>query len=251
MEQTIEYKKTYREYKAELDGELQRTAEGFVRIGYLLKVARDTNILKESGYVNVVEFAKAEYGIDKTQVSRFIHINDKFAENGYSDHLLPEYQGYGYAKLTLMMQLPDAINEGLTTNYSKAEIQAIKDELDEENRVSDIERMLEPTEPGMSEKQNTIEKVVLQLGEDEPELFVEMAKRFADECWSAEDVKEVLAPQGEKTYSVRIPGTGRMILMLNDESECRIVNSRNGEKEAETTNTEEKEEFNVDRKSVV
>ena len=61
--------------------------------------------------------------------------------------------------------------------------------------------------------------------------FVEMAKRFADECWSAEDVKEVLAPQGEKTYSVRIPGTGRMILMLNDESECRIVNSRNGEKE--------------------
>ena len=147
MEQIIEYQKTYQEYKAELDGELQRTAEGFVRIGYLLKVARDTNILKESGYTNVTEFAKAEYGIDKTQVSRFIHINDKFAENGYSDHLLPEYQGYGYAKLTLMMQLPDAINEGLTPGYSKAEIQAIKDELDEENKVSDIERMLEPIGP--------------------------------------------------------------------------------------------------------
>ena len=38
MEQTIEYKKTYREYKAELDGELQRTAEGFVRIGYWRRV---------------------------------------------------------------------------------------------------------------------------------------------------------------------------------------------------------------------
>lgn len=44
---------------------------------------------------------RGEESIDKTQVSRFIHINDKFAENGYSDHLLPEYQGYGYAKLTL------------------------------------------------------------------------------------------------------------------------------------------------------
>ena len=73
MEQIIEYQKTYQEYKAELDGELQRTAEGFVRIGYLLKVARDTNILKESGYTNVTEFAKAEYGIDKTQVSRLIN----------------------------------------------------------------------------------------------------------------------------------------------------------------------------------
>ena len=46
----ITYQKSYREYKAELDSELQKTAEGFVRIGYLLKVARDTNVLAESGY---------------------------------------------------------------------------------------------------------------------------------------------------------------------------------------------------------
>ena len=51
----ITYQKTYQEYKAELDGELQKTAEGFVRIGYLLKVARDTDILAESGYATVTE----------------------------------------------------------------------------------------------------------------------------------------------------------------------------------------------------
>ena len=37
-----EYTKSYSEYKTELDAELSRTAEGFVRIGYLLKVARGT-----------------------------------------------------------------------------------------------------------------------------------------------------------------------------------------------------------------
>ena len=48
MNEVIEYR-NYAEYKQELDTELKKTAEGFVRIGYLLKVARDTRILAESG----------------------------------------------------------------------------------------------------------------------------------------------------------------------------------------------------------
>ncbi|MDY6242669.1 MAG: hypothetical protein SPL82_02055, partial [Lachnospiraceae bacterium] len=43
------------------------------------------------------------------------------------------------------------------------------------------------------------------------------------------DIKECMAPQGEKTYSVRIPGAGRMLLMLNEETAC-IVSTRTGEK---------------------
>ena len=51
----ITYQKSYQEYKEELKTELNRTVESFVRIGYLLKVARDTDILKQSEYDNVVE----------------------------------------------------------------------------------------------------------------------------------------------------------------------------------------------------
>ena len=57
----------YRQYKAELDAELEKSAESFIRIGYLLKVARDTGILKESGYASVNEFAQKEYGLDKNK----------------------------------------------------------------------------------------------------------------------------------------------------------------------------------------
>ena len=70
----IVYSKTYTEYKRELDAELSKSAESFVRIGYLLKVARDTDILAESGYKNMAEFANAEYGLSSTYVSRFIRI---------------------------------------------------------------------------------------------------------------------------------------------------------------------------------
>lgn len=67
----LEELKSYSEYKAALDKQMLESAEGFVRIGYLLKLAKDTDILRDSQYSNVLEFAKAEYGIDKTMVSRF------------------------------------------------------------------------------------------------------------------------------------------------------------------------------------
>lgn len=238
MEQLIEYQKTYQEYKAELDSELQKTAEGFVKIGYLLKVARDTNVLAKSGYKTVAEFAEAEYNLDKTQVSRFMSINDKFSEGGYSDRLLPAYQGFGYAKLTLMLQLPDAINEELSPGYSKSEIQAIKDELDEENKVSDIERYLENRNEHTGNIDNTDERMqllfqaVLQLGEDEPELYTAIAEKKNKDL--SDILPEIMAPSGDRMYSIRIRGTGRVMLFISSEvsDTVKLINSRTGEKES-------------------
>ena len=174
----MEYTKTYQEYKKELDAVLTRTAEDFVQIGYLLKVARDTNILAESRYATVTDFAKAEYGIDKTQVSRFISINDRFSEDGYSDHLLPSYKGFGYAKLTLMLQIPDEINEALPPTLSKAEIQDIKDEVDAESKVTDIEVEIEKAEaaavtdkPMLPPEGSPLERNLWQLGKEQEDLF--------------------------------------------------------------------------------
>ena len=226
MEQITAYK-SYQEYKHELDAELTKTAEGFVRIGYLLKVARDTDILKESGYANVVDFAKAEYGIDKTQVSRFIHINDKFSEGGYSDHLLPQYQGFGYAKLSLMMLLPDEINEELSPDYSKADIQSIKDEVDAESQITDIEVMLE--EKDQAEKNlSLITQVIRRTLEENPEVFRDIHKAF-QERKSIEDLQNILGPNGDKVYNTRIPGTGRMMLIIKDKSpDVTLINMRQG-----------------------
>ena len=224
----IVYSKTYTEYKRELDAELSKSAESFVRIGYLLKVARDTDILAESGYKNMAEFANAEYGLSSTYVSRFIRINDKFSEGGYSDHLLQEYQGFGYAKLTLMLQLPEAINEALTPKYSKSDIQAIKDEVDQEKKVTDIERALEGTE-----EKPLIEQIIFNIGKEHPELYLKISQKLIDGICTQEDIAECMAPQGVATYTTRIRGIGSVMLML-DEEECHIVVTRTGEKEDTT-----------------
>ena len=119
----------YQDFKVALDVEIKEAAAGFVRIGYLLKIARDTRVLEESGYATVADFAKAEYGLSKDVVSRYIAINDKYSENGYSDKLQERYQNFGVAKLAEMLTLPEAIAEELTPAITRNEIQEIKHEL--------------------------------------------------------------------------------------------------------------------------
>ena len=230
----ITYQKSYQEYKAELDGELQKTAEGFVRIGYLLKVARDTNILAESGYQTVTEFAEAEYNLNKTQVSRFISINDRFSEEGYSDRLKDSYKDFGYAKLTIMLQLPEAMTEELSPDYSKAEIQELKEEMDEEKKISDIELAIEKADAEEQrilppEEGSMLGKAVWQLGKEQQEIYSKVWKAFEEGDRSR--VKDILAPQGDAIYMMRIQGTGRLMLSISGEAvSITEVRSQNKER---------------------
>lgn len=226
MEQVIGYR-SYQEYKQELDTELKKTAEGFVRIGYLLKVARDTSILAESGYDNVIDFARAEYGLDKTQVSRFMNINDKFSEGGYAPELKEEYQGFGYAKLSIMLLLPEDVNNVLTPDFSKAEIQQIKDVVDEEKKTTDIEVMLERKDEVQQALDNNLEKVVFQLGKDNPKIYKELWEAVKKESETGKYFIRHLIPNGKAVYTVRIPGTGSHMLAITEESEdVKLLNLR-------------------------
>lgn len=216
MEQMVEYQ-NYEEYKQAVNAVLNRTVEDFVLTGYLLKKGRDTDILKNSGYSNVNEFAWAEYKLEATQVSRYIRINDRFSEGGYSPKLQEHYQGFGYAKLALMLTLPDSVAEELTPAYSKSEIQQVKEEIENEEKITDIEVILE----GEKEEQrdlNNLEKAIHQLCMDEPELYLQLHETVRTTC-GTQYLKEILAPDGDKIYSVRPQGAGRTMLYLNDEKE--------------------------------
>lgn len=215
------------ELKEELGNELNRAATSFVRIGYLLKLARDTDILKDSSYSNVNEFASAEFGLDKTQVSRFIRINDRFAIGGYSETLKVEYNNYGSAKLSLMLTLPDEINKELSPQYSKSDIETIKAEYEAEQKISELEVMMEEPSDGPDEFLQAIVKELNDEHDDVSAYFAEtirMARKLGVEPNEA-DVKEAYMPDGDKTYSIRISGQGRFMINMKD-SGMSIVNMR-------------------------
>lgn len=223
----IKIQKTYAEFKNALDTEFNTAAESFNRIGYLLKVARDTDILVESGYKTVAEFAEAEYGLRKDDVSRFIAINDRYSEGGYSEQLADRYKGYGRAKLQEMLSLPQSIVDAIPLTTTKASIQEIKKEYKEEQEITDIEVMLEDKNESQEAMESTLEKVLHQLMCDNKDLF---KKVFADA--GKEGIYEALAPNGVATHIARLSAVGKFMLTLTDINDKLILlNMRSGEKE--------------------
>lgn len=227
----------YEEYKKTLTEELTKASESFVRIGYLLKVARDTAILAGTAYSDVNEFAAAEYNLDKTQVSRFIRINDRFSEGGNSDRLQESFRGIGYAKLSMMLLLPDSLNEEITPAFSKTEVQALKEEVQAEAAVTPIERILEGGQPEM-EDMSLLEKAVYELLRMKPELYREIWEVITGGYEQGADdhlykmLQEILAPAGEAIHSVRIRGIGRIAISIKGtDRNIMLVNLRTDEKD--------------------
>ncbi|HAC02924.1 MAG TPA: hypothetical protein DCE63_03090 [Eubacterium sp.] len=229
----LEELKSYSEYKAALDKQMLESAEGFVRIGYLLKLAKDTDILRDSQYSNVLEFAKAEYGIDKTMVSRFISINDRFSEGGNSPVLRTGYQGFGYAKLVIMLQLPDALNEELTPDYSKREIQALKEEVDEEKKVSDLEIYAEGTDSEKTE----LEQIIYKICEENIDVYERIYDAVTQGELTTKNIIDIFAPAGDMIYSVRVQGAGRKAVSFKQgDEDVSVVSLRTSEKDIYNVN---------------
>lgn len=237
---TAPQKTTYQDFKQALDTELKKSAEGFVRIGYLLKVARDTEILKESGYASVTDFAKAEYNLSPDMVSRFMAINDRYAVDGYSDQLEKKYQKYGYAKLTELLTLPAEIAEEIPADLSRREIQQIKSEYREEQKISDMEVYME----GLDDPQEgtTCAQVVRGYYKDHPEDYLKIhavlqgmkGRNMAAEE-AADRILNEWAPSGIQTIITRIPGKGKVMMSIDTAREdVTITNMRTQEKESGT-----------------
>ena len=181
-----EIKKDYRysEFKNMLDTEFKEVACGFIKIGYLLKIARDTSVLSESGYHSVAEFAQAEYGLSKDITSRYIAINDRYSVGGYSDEIDEKYRGYGVAKLAELLTLPDSIIEEISPSLTRREIQDLKNEIREEEKISDIEVMLEEQPQTVPTLECLTDEFVYHYLNGKPEIYEKLRQQIPRmPCW--------------------------------------------------------------------
>lgn len=231
MEEIISYEERYRKYKQELDGAFTQAAEKFVLIGYLLREAVETDVLRSSGYKNMEEFAYAEYGVDASQANRFININRRFSEGGNSKQLKQQYQGIGSSKLAVMLTIPDEINEVLPKNLTKEELKEIQAEVKAENQVSDIEVEIEKAEAAavtdwsiLPPKGSPLKRNLWQLGKEQEDLF----RKLWEICNKGQyphsaSIMDALIPQGDAVYTVRIPGERRTQIIINSDG-ATVIN---------------------------
>lgn len=210
----------YAELKETLRDELNNQSLGFVRTGYLLKRARDTGMIEEGGYKTVFEFAEAEYGLKKDVVSRYIAINDRYSEGGYSDKLQEQFREYGVGKLQDMLTLPMEVVNMLSPQMTRSEIGELKAEIKAEEAVTPMELLME----GKNEKQcgmDICQKAMHQYCYDYPWKFVKMADAFREETDHATAVRLILdamAPSGIKIVTARVQGEGRFMISFQGEN---------------------------------
>lgn len=213
--------KGFQAFQDAMDREIREASEGFVRIGYLLKVARDTEILRESGFKSVTEFASSRYGLTADIVSRYMAINDRFSEGGYSDRLKEQFHQFGHTKLAEMLTLSDEVIEAIPAEATRQEIREIKAEIAEEMQKTDIEVMLEEPEKKL---ETLAQQVLYQYFDKMPEryskVFTAVYQPDAEEA-----LLEALAPTGIGMAMVRVEGKGKLMFSI-DGREISIVNVR-------------------------
>ena len=128
--------------KEALRRDLNSAVEAFVRIGYRLRKIRDTESYKLDGYKSLSEFAKAEYGIEKSTTSTFIAINEEFSKDGFSLELQDRYKGMGSSLLSEMLKLPEQDRDLITVHTTRAQIRDLKQfnrqEIPEDNPLTDV-----------------------------------------------------------------------------------------------------------------
>lgn len=225
---------TYGDFKREMDKLALKISEKFVQMGYLLKVARDTDVLKESGYRTITEFAAAEYGMSADYVSRIIHINDRYSEGGYSDRLQEKYRGYGYTKLGEMLALPEQLANAIPKELPREEIRKLKKEIDEEKKITDLEVILE----GQQDTELFLPaRAMKQYFYDNPEKYPEMMQALKrDELTEQEEAAlDILAPSGSAVLMVRLRGVGKLMISIQGmDRDVEIQNVRTLERETVT-----------------
>lgn len=227
----------YKDFEAAADRTANKIKEGFMEMGYILKMARDTDILQDSEYADYQDFAKRRYQLDPGTVSRYIRIVQNFSVDGNSHVLKDQYKDFGFAKLTIMLSIPDAINEALTPNLSKTEIQAIKDEVDAENQVSDIEVEIEKAEaaavtdkPMLPPEGTPLQRNLWQLGKEQEDLFRKLWTICNTDMHPLNTyIMDALIPQGDAVYTVRIPGERRTQIIVNSDG-ATLINMKTMER---------------------
>ena len=226
----------FREYdhlRIALRDEIISGRETFVRIGYLLKVARDTDILAGSGYNTYLEFAEREFNLDSSSVSRFIGINDRFSVGHNSQELAPEYKNFGRAKLQEMLTLPDYLTETFTPEMSKSEIKAIKEEYEKEQKITPLEIMVEPDQ---RQDESRIDRFVYELLKKDKDLYETLVNKLRKmqeegrEVYFETDAMDIMLPCDDfKLWIARPAGLGKCQLMISEDEPNTELTSMRGD----------------------
>ncbi len=179
----------YREAKEIIRNKLQGMTQNFIGIGFYLRQIKESEGFRKDGYASVYEFAEDQYGIKRSTAIRWMQMNEKFSQGGYSPFLDSGYKDFGKSQLQEMLYLDSEQLEEVTPEMTVREIREIRTPEPEEEEgqlpgqmsVEDFPEVL----PEQEEQQTEEIKVELQKPTEEVwEYLNAFARRFLKIHWN-------------------------------------------------------------------
>ena len=203
---------SFQEMDKEIQINLGNIANGFIKLGYLFKKAKDSELYREEGYATFFEYIEEKYGVERTQATRFMQINTTYSLHGDSIEIDPKYASHGSSKLAEMLSLPGYIREEIPSEITRKEIREIKAEFSKENEVcagaqtsinTECEQDSESTE-------SWIKKYFKQYREKFKTFFLEVQEALKTDNYEAAKDRFICAIAPSKFSMDRIEGANVM-----------------------------------------
>lgn len=116
----------YREAKEIIRNKLQGMTQNFIGIGFYLRQIKESEGFRKDGYESIYEMAEDQYGIKRSTAIRWMQMNEKFSQGGYSPFLDSGYKDFGKSQLQEMLYLDSEQLEEVTPEMTVREIREIR-----------------------------------------------------------------------------------------------------------------------------
>lgn len=186
----------YQQSKKEIRENIGGIVKSFVRIGWNLTKIANSQAYKMDGYSTIAEFAKAEYDMNPSGVSRFMKVYETYSVEGDNPELKEEYRDFKFTQLVDMLQLPEEDRELIRPEMSREGIR----ELNRFNKES--ENNPENLTAWMKETEDVVEKGIYLFYKNNPEIV----KKMKESDWenrSVEELVDIVNPKGNTFYNTR------------------------------------------------
>lgn len=194
--------------KKEIERDLLNVKMAFVRIGYNLRQIEEQELYRQDGYNSIAEFAKAEYNLSASTVSRFMAINRRFSLNGNSQLLDARFTQYSSSALQEMLTLPDDDLDLITPETKRETIRDIKKF---NAQQSDTEDKQETQPEELPAEDSPLKGLIKEFFNQNPKLLDRLYQTDGFPDSNTAELREIVNPSGSR--SIR---NGFWIMVMNE-----------------------------------
>lgn len=194
----------YQQSKEDIKNNLTGIVKSFVRVGWHLTRIDASGAYKMDGYKSIAEFAKGEYNMTPSGVSRFIKVYKRYSAPGDTPELQEQYKDFNFSQLQEMMQIPEHDHDMILPEAKRESIRDLKHfNAENENNPDNL------TEWREEKKEDPVQQTIIDFFRTNKALMNEI---FSSKAWEQQDINglvDIINPSGNRSHR-----KGRIFLMM-------------------------------------